>query len=1295
MPPVERTTPAEKLLGLQLAAQLLRVGGEAASLVGLSHPLSPLVGPIVTERDDEPVLVVHPSRALIVLAIEGGEVEGHAWRTDWVLDVEHGQQRWLLQPSDPPIQIHRVWRQPLTIRLRSRGRYLQSFDGETRVWLEDHAFGRFTRQSSEESPSSPSKLPAWSQPTLPEPAPFWSIDLGASVFLQRVTLWLAPLPAGTRIRLCGYGHLGPQQSLPTEGHAHEVVLDSERSSQSTVRLDLSLGWVARFFHVEARSPNARPLSLHVLGAELPSASPFGQTLRETWRRALLLFHDKPMILARTSGGIYETERTYGEIESAARSLAGALARRLELGAAARDRICVALATRNRAEWLTTDIAAVERGYVVAPLSPDDATERIHSILAQTRPAAMLVEARDAARLAKVAEDACGKAPLLIVCGDNVEGDALPEHERFDALASEPAADAPATYDEDRLYALLFTSGSTGAPKGAMRSFAAFHALIASYMVPQPARHLSFQPLSHMSERAYLPVIFAYGGVVAFASSAHLLLDELATFEPTVLGAVPRLFELLFADHERRVARAIAEPDPQRRAEQLAIETQHTRAAFGARLQMLSIGSAPVSREIFSFLTEIFGDIPVHEGYGMTETGSIAIDGKLCAGVEIKLIPRSDQDLRDGVACRGELWIRTKLLVSGYLGEGATVQDGEGYFRTGDLAERTPEGELRIVGRLHNAIKLANGEFVSAERIEAALATSPIVDRVFIHAPSGASFISTLVVPHRESLASRLGISDTEHSVLEHPRAPHEVLLALQQHGRRAGLAEYELPRAVVLEESDERLRSEGLLTASGKIARAALAAHLATARASVRTQSADRLILSVSSVLGREVQADEPLIDTLDSLGAAALLMTLERELGRSIPLADWFASRSLAELARRLDQHSEGSSFAKLAERELARALPDFSAARPDLGSPRRLLLTGVTGLLGANLLEALLMRAPSLEVICLVRASSDQDAQARLQGHAARLGVVLDPRRTRVVAGDLSLPELGLAHARYEALAHELDAIVHAGALVSWLAPMPVVFGANVEGTRGLLSLAAAAKPKRFHFVSTISTAPLGGDERSQLSLSQAAQGSPYVATKWLAEQLVRRASARGLQATIHRPGMIAPHALRARGNADDYVHRYLQGCVALGRYIDLRDEVLDMIPVDFVATAVASLVLDPPSMPDGSAYVTNLVNHDGSPTYAELGAALQAAGFAVSPTSYEVFREALCAAAPRSSAETLRALLPYFPRQGFALRMGPWVDEATRRLLDARGLRCPRVPPALLARALSDLASEATQK
>ena len=229
---------------------------------------------------------------------------------------------------------------------------------------------------------------------------------------------------------------------------------------------------------------------------------------------------------------------------------------------------------------------------------------------------------------------------------------------------------------------------------------------------------------------------------------------------------------------------------------------------------------------------------------------------------------------------------------------------------------------------------------------------------------------------------------------------------------------------------------------------------------------------------------------------------------------------------------------------------------------------------------------------------------------------------------------------------------------------------------GTLALLALARGGLP--FHHVSTISVAPVGGDETAMLGFDPAVAGTPYGLSKWVAEQHVRRAAAAGLPVTIYRPAMIAGDTRRGTGNRDDFVNRYLAGCRELGRYVDLETATFDMTPVDFVAEAIAACLAT-----GLTGRTLHLANADQSLSYAALGRAMVAAGVPLTPVPYAEFRAALL----RDRSCRLAPLAAFFP-EACTLGMGPWPCASSVATVAGLGVERPRIDDALIARYVAAL-------
>jgi fatty acid CoA ligase FadD9 len=1165
----------------------------------------------VEDGADGPILILHVGGTSAALAVVP-RPSAIRWRDVWALTIADGDgaELGVLIANGPSLHIADA-RRPLRAHLRLRRRAIvRDLDGSREVVpLIDAGFARMTAQSTAApSIASAGAASTFARPTLPEPAPWWELDLGATAYVARLRVALARPPAGTRVAVHAYGFLVPSGALPADSLLGECLAEDLAGDDRAV-IELDEPVVARFLRFELTA--AAPVALAIEDAEVLTAELHAGSLEATLRRAFALHRDRPLVVTTRGDDVL---LSYGELWMRAMAFGRGLAARL---ATSPGPIRIAILLANRAEWLMADLAALSRGFAVVPIAPDTADDHLAIMLDQCAATCVVTDRAGAARIAGLG---LARAPLVIAC----EPDAAVA---FDAVIDEGAGlppEPPAPPGPDDLYTVLFTSGSTGTPRGAMYSHATFHRRLVRHDLGHAPRHLSFQPLSHVNERVHLPVVLVHGGVVAFSAGGAHLFDELAAFGPTVVGAVPRVFEVLHGRYQRRLrALMAAEPATPRGA----LEARARREAAGAlgdRVLVVTTGAAPVSAELRAFLGHCFADCWVSEGYGSTEIGMIASEGVVYPHVEVMLVPPPGLEAGPGEPERGEIHVRTPDAVTGYLD--APLQRTDGFIATGDLGERDADGRVRVVGRLRSAVKLAQGEFVAADRVEAVLATAAVVDHVFVHAVAGADAIAALVVPDPAVLGRLLGADQRLPALIARPDAAAAVIAALRSHGHSAGLARHELPRAVLLADT-----LDAGVTTSGKPARAALAARHGAALAALATAAPDaappaigdddllgRVVRVVARVAGHPVDAAQPLAAGvgIDSLAVAEILAGLGDELGREVPPRFWFEAATLGELAARLERFAPGRGGADDDLRSDAAAAPRLPAR---IAAPRRpavIAVTGATGFLGAHLIEALDQRG--VQVIALVRAVDDAAA-------AARLSAAFD--RWRIPAGDapalacdLAADDLGLAPAARRRLQDSVDTIVHAGAVVSWLLPYAALRAPNAVATRALLELAAEAGIA-FHHVSTVSAAPAGGDEDSRCSADQVRAAGPYAMSKWVAEAHVRAAAAAGLATAIHRPSLIAGHSRTGVGNPDDLLHRYLVGCADLWRYLD-SDAIVDCAPVDAVAAAIAALVTAGP--PGGETF--HLGNADRSPSWASLGHGLAAAGIAVAPAGHRDFLAAL---------------------------------------------------------------------
>ncbi len=399
---------------------------------------------------------------------------------------------------------------------------------------------------------------------------------------------------------------------------------------------------------------------------------------------------------------------------------------------------IALCLRNGIHWVAADQAALGMGMVIVPLYVDDNPENVAWCLENSGARLLVVESgRMAGELAKLAT-----APrILCLATETGSG-----HATVDAVLPKQApAFSVADLGAGTLATVCYTSGTAGRPKGVMLSHGNILANVAASERTRLARpddrFLSFLPLSHMLERTggyYLPL--SIGAQVAFARSVSQLAEDLASQQPTVVYAVPRVFERFAA----RVNETLAASPAKKRlfervvaaggraargeaglADRIVLALLRRRVAqpvlarLGGRLRFAVLGGAPLDASIAWLFIGL--GLPLLQGYGMTEASPVISVNRLEGNV-----PESVGIALDNVEVRlgpqGELLARGPSVMLGYWNDPeatAKALDPEGWLHTGDLAE-IRSGRIFIRGRLKDVLVLSNGEKLPPQDVELAI-----------------------------------------------------------------------------------------------------------------------------------------------------------------------------------------------------------------------------------------------------------------------------------------------------------------------------------------------------------------------------------------------------------------------------------------------------------------------------------------------------------------------------------------------------------------------------------------------
>ena len=465
-----------------------------------------------------------------------------------------------------------------------------------------------------------------------------------------------------------------------------------------------------------------------------------------------------------------------------------------------DRVAVAL--RNCPDWAFFDMAALSLGLVVVPLYTDDRPDNTAYILADSQSRVLLLQdERFWERLRPQLAAGAGPGRVVLQHGEDREGG----DERIRAAAGwlPPTGPAwePAGRDGHGLASIVYTSGTTGRPKGVMLShqnmmFVAHGALQMVDCEPHEV-FLSFLPLSHTLERTggyYLPMMT--GSCVAYSRSIAQLASDLQQVRPSILIAVPRIFEKVYGriqqqtQEKGKVARALYELTVKVGWRRFLVRQGRrswgpglllwplldklvagkVTARLGGRLRLAVSGGAPLNEEVARMFIAL--GVPILQGYGLTETSPVisvnppedndpASVGRVLPGIEAKI---GEAD---------ELMVRGPGVMLGYWNNDEATRETiepDGWLHTGDQA-RLENGHLYITGRIKDILVLSNGEKVPPGDIETAICLDELIDQAILIG-EGRPFLSAIVVLSPEAwpgFAAANGLAAEDPATLRDPK----------------------------------------------------------------------------------------------------------------------------------------------------------------------------------------------------------------------------------------------------------------------------------------------------------------------------------------------------------------------------------------------------------------------------------------------------------------------------------------------------------------------------------------------
>lgn len=556
--------------------------------------------------------------------------------------------------------------------------------------------------------------------------------------------------------------------------------------------------------------------------------------------------------------LFPTKRAWEAIPASEtlRRVAGLSRALIELGVKQGDR--VGIFSANRPEWHIADFAILGLGATDVPIYFREARDRMVYILNHSGASVVFVAGGEQAEKLMSSRDQLKTVQHVIVA--DAETDYGSEALRYETLIA-GAGDADvaayklraAQVGADSVATIIYTSGTTGEPKGVMLTHTNLSSNATDSMrdcVYTPAdTELAFLPLAHVYERT-LCYLFLFSGVcIAYLDAMEKLPHAFLEVRPTLTGAVPRVFEKLYANivekghHERGIKRKLfdwslkvaSQSVPWRAYGKPAsavlkmkwwladkIVFSKIRAGMGGRVRQFISGGAPLAKGLTEFFWAV--DLHVFQGYGLTETSPvIAVNHP--AENKVGTVGRPIPNVEVRIAEDGEILTRGPNVMKGYYmrpDETAATISADGWLATGDVGYLDGDGYLVITDRKKELLKTAGGKYVAPQPMETALKLSPYISNAVIIGDKR-KFVAALIVPNftRVMMAAKEeGVSIGSPAEVARNHWVHD-LIAKEVHHLNENRAQYETIKRFALLDQDFSFEN-GELTYTMKLKRRAI-----------------------------------------------------------------------------------------------------------------------------------------------------------------------------------------------------------------------------------------------------------------------------------------------------------------------------------------------------------------------------------------------------------------------------------------------------------------------------------------
>jgi long-chain acyl-CoA synthetase len=490
--------------------------------------------------------------------------------------------------------------------------------------------------------------------------------------------------------------------------------------------------------------------------------------------------------------------------------------------------------------------------VVTPIYHTNSPEECAYVLGHSEARLLFCDADQVAKIAQIRDQCPALEHVVVLHGEAADAITLDElRGRGADVAPERVHERVAATPPDDLATLVYTSGTTGPPKGCMLTHQNFLATVDMYARRLHLNHThsmyQFLPLAHVLARvAQMSILRVGARIIYWNGDTTKIADELQARAPTHFPAVPRIFEKIHAVITGRVAnsgrarqvlfdwalrrggkarqalREQHQPDlltdlQYRVADRLVLSK--VRGAFGPELQLALVGAAPIAKELLEFFDAC--GVLVLEGYGLTETCAAATlnaSDELRFGTVGMALPGTDV----AIAPDGEVLIAGPHVFKGYYKDPAATEetvDADGWLHSGDLGEIDEEGFVVITGRKKDLIITSSGKNITPVNIESELRNSRYVTEAIVYGDNRSYLVALLTLDRDEAvrLAERLGIATDPATIATDPGVHAELEAEVERVNQKFARIE-QIKRFAILEH--ELSQAGGELTPTLKVKRA-------------------------------------------------------------------------------------------------------------------------------------------------------------------------------------------------------------------------------------------------------------------------------------------------------------------------------------------------------------------------------------------------------------------------------------------------------------------------------------------